>query len=83
MTPCMRLYAFLGQSLAPASPDNSYRDWIVTYSADGFEALAAELESLLDEPGEDTPLIREIYRYAMVCELDFFAAAASKATQKP
>ncbi len=73
MTPCMRLYAFLGQSLGPAARDNPYRNWIATYSSDEFEALAAELETLLDETGEDTPAIRRAYRYAMSCELDFFA----------
>jgi thiaminase/transcriptional activator TenA len=74
MTPCMRLYAFLGQSLGPAVADNPYREWIATYSSDEFEALAAGLETLLDEIGEDTSAIRSAYRYAMNCELDFFAA---------
>lgn len=74
MTPCMRLYAFLGQSLAPAAPDNPYREWIATYSCDEFEALAGGLETLLDEIGEDTPAIHSAYRYAMICERDFFTA---------
>lgn len=75
MTPCMRLYAYLGQALAAdARTDNPYKDWIVTYASDGFEALAAELESLLDEVATPGPGITETYLYAMKCELDFFSA---------
>ena len=77
MTPCMRLYAFLGRSLAPAAPDNPYREWIETYSSPGFEELAARLESLLDELGDDRPELADAYRYAMRCELDFFDSALS------
>ena len=54
---------------------NPYREWIETYSSDDFEALASELEELLDRLAEDTPAVRDAYRYAMACELDFFAAA--------
>lgn len=77
MTPCMRLYAYLGRKLAPAGPVNPYRAWIETYSSTEFEALAARLESLLDKLGEDAPAIRDAYRYAMRCELDFFESAAA------
>ncbi len=79
MTPCMRLYAFLGQSLLPADPEklagNPYREWIETYAGDEFEALAASLEQLLDELGEESATIRDAYGYAMRCELDFFESA--------
>jgi thiaminase/transcriptional activator TenA len=74
MSPCMRLYAFLGEELAPPESQNPYRDWIETYSSEEFGKLAAELEALLDELGEDTAAVRGAYRYAMVCELDFFGA---------
>lgn len=75
MTPCMRLYAYLGEELAPAAvQDNPYRDWIETYSSHEFEALAAELEALLDELATESPEVRSAYRYAMRCELDFFGA---------
>ena len=76
MTPCMRLYAFLGQSLAPAEEGNRYREWVETYSSAEFEALATGLESLLDELAEDTPSVADAYRYAMRCELDFFESAS-------
>ncbi|MFI5002794.1 MAG: TenA family protein, partial [Reyranellales bacterium] len=32
MTPCMRLYAFLGQSLARTSVEPLYSEWVKTYS---------------------------------------------------
>jgi thiaminase (transcriptional activator TenA) len=48
MTPCMRLYAYLGQQLAPEAADDSpFREWVETYSDPEFEALAAGMESLL------------------------------------
>lgn len=76
MTPCMRLYAFLGGDLArDGVPDHQYGDWIRVYSSPAFEALASRLEDLLDRlaaPGED---VAAAYRYAMECELAFFQAA--------
>ena len=75
MAPCMRLYAFLGTELADdRRPDHPYIDWITTYSGEEFQALAAEVESLLDAVAEDTPKVRDAYHYAMECELDFFSA---------
>ena len=76
MSPCMRLYAFLGQELARGGvPDHAYGEWIATYSSDEFDALARQLEDLADTWAQDTPLVRQTYRYAMQCELDFFQAA--------
>ena len=76
MSPCMRLYAYLGQQLAQDGiPDHIYKDWIATYSSDEFEPLAAQLEVIVDDYADDTELIRDTYRYAMVCERDFFQAA--------
>ncbi len=76
MSPCMRLYAFLGQQLAQQGvPDHAYADWIRTYSSIEFEDLARQLEDLVDRYAGDTPLVRETYRYAMLCEQDFFQAA--------
>jgi thiaminase/transcriptional activator TenA len=78
MTPCMRLYAYLGRSLADSgySDENPYAEWIQTYADPGFEALAVRLESLLDRHAEDTPNIHTAYRRAMELELDFFEANA-------
>ena len=76
MTPCMRLYAYLGKELALGDhSQNPYHEWIDTYSSAEFEALAAELESLLDQLAEGTDRVSQAYRYAMRCELDFFSAS--------
>lgn len=76
MSPCMRLYAFLGQSLADQStPQHAYSQWIETYSSNDFEPLAQQLEALVDEQAPDTDQTRIYYRYAMEYELNFFEAA--------
>lgn len=74
MTPCMRLYAWLGQSLARTNVAPTYADWVKTYSDPGFEALAARLETLLDAHASDTAAVRSNYRRAMELEYSFFAA---------
>ena len=78
MTPCMRLYAFLGRSLAERGYDegNPYAEWIRTYSDPGFEDLALKLEALLDRYADDSPATRSAYRRAMALELAFFEAGA-------
>lgn len=76
MSPCMRLYAYLGQQLAKSGdPTHQYKDWISTYSSDEFEPLAKQLETIVDQHSPDTALTRSTYRYAMTCERDFFQAA--------
>ena len=74
MTPCMRLYAFLGQTLAARPYAQRYGEWIKTYADSGFEALAARLEELLDRHGQDTPAVQNNYRRALQLEYDFFDA---------
>jgi thiaminase/transcriptional activator TenA len=74
MTPCMRLYAFLGQSLAMHPHGQRYAEWIKTYADPGFETLAARLEGLLDRHAEDRDTVRANYRRAMQLEYDFFDA---------
>ena len=73
MTPCMRLYAHLGRSLAGTT--GPYAEWVATYADPGFEALAQRLEALLDEHGTDGPAVRDAYRRAMRLEVAFFDAA--------
>jgi thiaminase/transcriptional activator TenA len=76
MTPCMRLYAFLGQELAARlDPKSAYREWVETYSSDEVEALASRLEGLLDRYGGDPEHLAKLYRRAMELELAFFQAA--------
>ena len=76
MTPCMRLYAYLGQQLsARTKPDSPYREWVETYSSAEFEALARRLEVLLDRYGGNHDRLAVLYRQAMELELRFFDAA--------
>jgi thiaminase/transcriptional activator TenA len=76
MTPCMRLYAYLGQQLAAQTkPDSAYREWVMTYSSEQFEALAQRLEGLLDRYGGDQDRLAVLYHQAMELELRFFDAA--------
>jgi thiaminase/transcriptional activator TenA len=78
MTPCMRLYAYLGESLAAsgaATEQNPYAEWVRTYAAPEFQALAARLEELLDRYAVDCASVRTVYRRAMTLEVAFFEAA--------
>jgi thiaminase/transcriptional activator TenA len=71
----MRLYSWLGKALRPSlRKGHPYARWIETYSAPAFEALAAELERLVDRLAEDSRATRDIYRYALQCEVEFFSA---------
>ena len=78
MAPCMRLYAHLGQALAPFGDrdDNPYAEWVRTYADPAFEALAVRLEGLLDRYATAAPSVPAAYRRAMALELAFFEAAA-------
>jgi len=77
MTPCMRLYAYLGQSLAADGIDERtpFGEWIRTYAAPAFESLALTLEGLLDRYGDEQHA-RDPYRRAMQLEVAFFEANA-------
>lgn len=74
MTPCMRLYAFLGQELAKGDVAPTYAEWVRAYAAPEFEALARVLEDLLDWHATDSPAARNAYRRAMELEYGFFDA---------
>ena len=74
MAPCMRLYAWLGQTLAKKDVAPAYADWVKTYSNPGFDALAVRLEELLDQHAVDSPAVRANYRCAMELEYGFFDA---------
>lgn len=75
MTPCMRLYAYLGQSLAESRTSDTYAEWIDTYANPEFGALAGRLESLLDTYATGSDRERRTYRRAMQLEVDFFESA--------
>jgi len=53
MTPCSRLYGFLGTRLAPLTrADSPYIEWVRTYADAEYQALPQRMEALLDELGE-------------------------------
>lgn len=74
MAPCMRLYAWLGQSLARGDVAPLYAEWVRTYADPGFEALAVRLEDLLDRHATDSRPVRDNYARAMALEYGFFDA---------
>lgn len=75
MVPCMSVYRHLGQELASSlRPEHPFEQWINTYAGDEFGQLCVRVESLLDEVASNSPAVRDAYRYAMRCELDFFSA---------
>lgn len=75
MTPCMRLYAHLGQAGgAYRHAQHPYVRWLDTYAAPEFDALARQVETLLDALATDTPAVHDAYRYALLCEREFFSA---------
>jgi thiaminase (transcriptional activator TenA) len=79
MTPCLRLYAYLGQQLADQTkPDSPYREWVMTYSSAQFEAQVQRLEALLDRYGGDSARLASLYHQAMELELQFFDAAGRR-----
>ncbi|XP_042516675.1 LOW QUALITY PROTEIN: bifunctional TH2 protein, mitochondrial-like [Macadamia integrifolia] len=83
VTPCMRLYAFLGKELraflVPDEGSHLYKKWIDNYSSEAFEALARQTEELLDKlsvslTGEELDIMEKIYHQAMKLEIEFFTA---------
>ena len=76
MTPCMRLYSWIGKTLSSADYDNKYKDWIETYSDENFENLTRSLETLIDtyQDSYDLGKANYLYKRAMELELDFFNA---------
>ena len=79
MTPCMRLYSWLGKNLKYMIFDNPYKEWILTYSDKSFDNLAKSLECLIDEydGSYDVEQVDFLYKKAMELELEFFNAYSS------
>ncbi len=79
MTPCLRLYSWLGKNLLNMISDNPYKQWILTYSDQSFDDLAKSLEYLIDKHDNsyDIDQINLLYKRAMELELEFFNAYSS------
>ena len=76
MTPCMRLYSWIGKNLSDMILNNPYKEWILTYSNESFDNLAKSLEKIIDNYQEpfDINQANNLYKRAMELELDFFNA---------
>ncbi|KAK4480299.1 hypothetical protein RD792_013368 [Penstemon davidsonii] len=83
MTPCMRLYAFLGKELQalvdPSEDIHPFQKWIDNYASESFQAAALQTEDLLDKlsvslTGEEINIIEKLYQQAMKLEIEFFLA---------
>ena len=76
MTPCMRLYSWIGKNLSDMTINNPYKEWILTYSDESFDNLAKSLEKIIDNYQEpyDINQAQNLYKKAMELELDFFNA---------
>ena len=76
MTPCMRLYSWIGKNLSDMITNNPYKEWILTYSDESFDNLAKSLEKIIDNYQEpyDINQAQNLYKKAMELELDFFNA---------
>ncbi len=76
MLPCMRLYSFIGQELAREDiPEHDYSNWVRTYADPSIADLVTQLEQLAERHAVASPQVMATYRYAMICERDFFQAA--------
>ena len=74
MAPCMRLYYYLGSSLAAEGrPTHQYASWIETYASPEFAELVERIEGLMDRYGQGTDRERDRYRQAMRLEYGFFS----------
>lgn len=76
MAPCMQLYVYIGQELAREQKEpHAYTSWIENYSNPAMGELIAQYERLMEEYTQPGVEASRVYRYAMQCEYDFFAAA--------
>ena len=73
ITPCMRLYLFLGtEILKSRTQENKYSDWIEAYSSSKYIDLVNSVESLLNMHSNNLTQEKQKYKRAMNLEYDFF-----------
>ncbi len=74
MTPCMRLYAWIGKNLFESAYNNPYKEWILTYSDQSFDDLALALENLMNNYKKQYNYgkLNSLYQKAMQLEANFF-----------
>ncbi len=79
MTPCMRLYSWIGKNLSNMIYNNPYKEWILNYSNKDFDNLAKSLEDIINKYNYsyDINQVNFLYKRAMELELDFFNAYSS------
>lgn len=83
LTPCMRVYSFLGKELQslldPVDTYHPYRNWIENYASERFEKVVLQTEELLDKlsislTGEELKVMERIYHQAMKLEVEYFSS---------
>ena len=73
ITPCMRLYLFLGTELSKSLfQENQYSDWIKSYSSSEYIDLVNSVEGLLNKHSNNSNQEKQKYKRAMKLEYDFF-----------
>ena len=79
MTPCMRLYSWIGKNLSNKVSNNPFKQWILTYSDQSFDTLTNSLENLINQYNYpyDINQVDFLYKRAMKLELEFFKAYSS------
>ena len=73
ITPCMKLYLFLGREISKSqNQENQYSDWIEAYSSNEYMDLVNSVEGLLNIHSVNLLNEKHKYKRAMNLEYDFF-----------
>ena len=73
ITPCMKLYLFLGREISKSqNQENQYSDWIEAYSSNEYMDLVNSVEGLLNIHSVNLLNEKHKYKRAMSLEYDFF-----------
>lgn len=74
LTPCSRLYTWIGAKMAKSASTNTgpYAVWIKAYCDPKLEEITGDLEDLLDGPSAQHERQEELYCRALDLEYQFF-----------